>query len=283
MAIKKFILTGDTHGMVETRICNIVRNLATPECGLDRSEVAVIILGDAGLNFYLNKTDEKKKKILANYGIRIYCVRGNHEERPENLKFEKIYDDDVMGEVYVDPINSEIRYFQDGEVYLIEGRRCLVIGGAYSVDKWYRLNRAGLTEDTNNPKQSGWFSDEQLTDWEMQAIAYHQFGQEYDFVLTHTCPLSWEPRDLFLGCIDQSKVDKSMEQFLDEVRHEVKWKIWCFGHYHADRLERPGVEQFYTDYEWLDTVWNRWEGEKTFENEWWHTKSPNFYMEDTDE
>ena len=282
MAIKKFILTGDTHGMVETRVGNIVRNLVTPECGLDRSEVAVIILGDAGLNFYLNKTDEKKKKILANYGIRIYCVRGNHEERPENLNFEKSYDDDVMGEVYIDPINSEIRYFQDGEVYLIEGRRCLVIGGAYSVDKWYRLNRAGLTEDTNNPKLSGWFADEQITDWEMQAIAYHQFGQDYDFILTHTCPLSWEPRDLFLGCIDQSKVDKSMEQFLDEVRYEVNWKIWCFGHYHADRLERPRVEQFYTDYEWLSTVWHRWEGEKTFENEWWHIKSPNFYMEDTD-
>ena len=106
MAIKKFILTGDTHGMVETRISNIVRNLATPECGLDRSEVAVIILGDAGLNFYLNKTDEKKKKILANYGIQIYCVRGNHEERPENLGFQLQYDENVGGEVYVDDENG---------------------------------------------------------------------------------------------------------------------------------------------------------------------------------
>lgn len=277
MAIKKFILTGDTHGMVEARISNIVRNLATPECGLDRSEVAVIILGDAGLNFYLNKTDEKKKKILANYGIRIYCVRGNHEERPENLNFPKFYDDDVMGEVYLDPVNAEIRYFQDGGIYLIEGRRCLVLGGAYSVDKWYRLRRAGLTEDTNNPKMSGWFSDELLTQDELSNIACNVFGQQFDFVFSHTCPLSWEPNDLFLNFVDQSSVDKSMEQWLDVIKADIQWKIWCFGHYHADRLERPRVEQFYTDYEWLDTVWNRWEGEKTFENEWWHMKSPNFY------
>lgn len=280
MAIKKFIVSGDTHGDVETRIKNIMRNLMPP-IGLDISEIAVIILGDVGLNFYLNKTDEKKKKILANYGIRIYCVRGNHEERPENLNFQTIYDDDVMGEVYVDPINSEIRYFLDGEAYNIEGYHCLVIGGAYSVDKWYRLNRAGLTETTNNPKVTGWFADEQLSDWEMQAIVYHRFGQgeKFDFILTHTCPISWEPKDLFLGFIDQSEVDKSMEQFLEEVKKEVKWNIWCFGHYHADRLERPHVEQFYYRYDWLSEIYERWTNpDKTEEILFNFTRSPNFYM-----
>lgn len=113
----------------------------------------------------------------------------------------------------------------------------------------------------------------------MQAIAYNRFGQDYDFVFTHTCPISWEPTDLFLGCVDQSTVDKSTEMFLDEVRCEVNWKIWCFGHYHTDRLERPRVEQFYTDWENLDAVWNRWEGEKTFENEWWLSKSQNFWVD----
>lgn len=283
MAIKKFILTGDTHGMVETRISNIVRNLAISECGLDRSEVAVIILGDAGLNFYLNKTDEKKKKILANYGIRIYCVRGNHEERPENLGYKLEFDKDVGGDVYIDKVNPEIRYFQDGGIYWIEGHQTLIVGGAYSVDKWWRLRRADLTEQDNNPKMSGWFSDEQLTEDEKTAIDLVTLNESFDFVLTHTCPIAWEPTDLFLGCIDQSTVDKSMELWMDSLRKHIDWKIWCFGHYHADRLERPGVEQFYNDYEWLDTVWNRWDGNKTFENEWWHIKSPNFYMEDNNE
>jgi 3-oxoacid CoA-transferase subunit A len=266
--------------MVETRISNIVRNLATPECGLDRSEVAVIILGDAGLNFYLNKTDEKKKKILANYGIRIYCVRGNHEERPENLGYKLEFDKDVGGDVYIDDVNPEIRYFQDGGIYWIEGHKTLIVGGAYSVDKWWRLRRAGLTEQDNNPKMSGWFSDEQLTEDEKTAIDFVTLNESFDFVLTHTCPIAWEPTDLFLGCIDQSTVDKSMELWLDTIKDNVQWKYYLFGHFHADRIERPYVEQFYQNYEFLDEIVKRWERyERTGELDWWLIKSPNFYME----
>ena len=41
--IKRWIITGDTHGQVETRIGNIVRNKNIENC----EETAVIILGDA--------------------------------------------------------------------------------------------------------------------------------------------------------------------------------------------------------------------------------------------
>jgi hypothetical protein len=50
--IKNWILTGDTHGARSaiTRVNNIARNYPNykPE------ETGIIILGDAGLNFYLN-------------------------------------------------------------------------------------------------------------------------------------------------------------------------------------------------------------------------------------
>lgn len=270
MAIKNFILTGDTHGRVSERLGSIARNMKIE----DPSETAVIILGDAGFNFWLNKTDDKEKRKASEYGYYIYCVRGNHEERPENLGYKTAYDPNVEGMVYVDPVYENIKYFIDGGVYYIEGHSTLVIGGAYSVDKWYRLQRAAAAGQSF----SGWFKDELLTEDEMKKIEYMVMDHQFDFILTHTCPISWEPTDLFLGCIDQSTVDKSMELFLENIRLWTKWKIWCFGHFHADRIERPGVEQFYYDYEWLDTIWNRWEGEKTFENEWWLRKSPNFYM-----
>ena len=57
----------------------------------------------------------------------------------------------------------------------------------------------------------------------------------------------------------------------------ITWKCWCFGHYHADRIERPCVEQFYNDYEDLENIWNRWYDKKTYCLEWWLPKSP--YME----
>jgi 3-oxoacid CoA-transferase subunit A len=274
--IKNWIVTGDTHGGVATisRVGNIARNM--PECNPE--ETGIIILGDAGLNFYLNNTDKKYKKMLNSQGYHIYCVRGNHEERPENIPGMILVEDiNVDNFVWLEETYPNIRYFVDGNVYNINGKNALVSGGAYSVDKWYRLARAGYSKDeaeTANPKKCGWFKSELLTADEMNEITEKVVGKRFDFVLSHTCPLSWEPNDLFLNGIDQSQVDKSMELWMDELLNKIDWRVWLFGHYHADRIERPFVEQMYMDYENIQTIWNRWYDECTYEKEWWLPKSP---------
>lgn len=276
--IKNWIITGDTHGGMATitRIGNINRNMSCiPE------ETGIIILGDAGLNFYLNKTDKKYKKLLNSQGYHIYCVRGNHEERPENIPGMTLENDENVGNMtWVEKDYPNIRYFADGGNYMIGNHSVLVIGGAYSVDKYWRLQRAGYSAkeaQDADPKKCGWFKGECLTQEEMDAITENVKGKGFDFVFSHTCPLDWEPTDLFLGCIDQSTVDKSMENWMNELKETFHWGVWCFGHFHADRVERPKVEQFYYDYEDLETVWNRWYDECTYTKEWWLTKSP--YMQ----
>lgn len=267
--IKHWVITGDTHGRVEERLGNIQRNIC-----FDPTDTAVIILGDAGINFYLDNSDKKHKRKINAYGYTLYCVRGNHEERPENLGMTLEYDENVQGMVYFESDFPNIRYFLDGGEYVIDGHSTLVIGGAYSIDKYYRLEQAKMMDSSF----SGWFEGEQLTAEEMATISMNVADKHYDFVFTHTCPISWEPSDLFIGGIDQSQVDKTMELWLDEVKDACEWNIWCFGHYHADRLERPGVEQFFMEYEDLDTVWNRWNDKRTIESEWWIDKSPNYHM-----
>ena len=118
--------------------------------------------------------------------------------------------------------------------------------------------RAGLTEETNDSKKSGWFSDETLSNQEKYKIQVDILNKEYDLILTHTCPYEFEPTDLFLNFINQEEVDKSMEYFLDWVKDNIKWKVWLFGHYHADRVERPGVQQFYQSYNFLTDIFERW-------------------------
>ena len=280
MELKYLIFTGDTHGGVATisRIGNIQRNM--PE--YKPEETMVVILGDAGLNFWLNNTDKKYKKLLNSMNYHIYCVRGNHEQRPELIKnMILVNDENVNNVVYVEEAFPNIRYFVDGKIYNLLGYKCLVVGGAYSIDKWYRLARAGYSKDeaeTADPKKCGWFKDECLTAAEMAAIIEKVKGESVDFVLSHTCPLSWEPIDLFLNGIDQSTVDKSMEIWFDELKDNIKWKYWLFGHYHADRIERPHVEQFYQEYEDVESIIARWDKyDEAGELDYWLPKSPAFY------
>ena len=112
----------------------------------------------------------------------------------------------------------------DGEEYNIDGKSVLVIGGAYSVDKEYRLMYGYK-----------WFKDEQLTKEEMDTIYNKVRGKHFDIVLTHTCPYKYEPIEVFLSGINQSKVDKSMEHFLDKIEDSIEYDKWYCGHYHIDK------------------------------------------------
>ena len=131
----------------------------------------------------------------------------------------------------------------------------------------------------NNPKRTGWFPNEQLSKEEMERANYVFEGKIFDFVFSHTCPLSFQPTDLFLSAVNQSEVDTSMEQWMDQLKDKMDWFVWLYGHYHSDRMERPYVEMYYHDIDALDDIKARWvKYAETGELDWWLNKSPNFYM-----
>ena len=57
--------------------------------------------------------------------------------------------------------------------------------------------------------------------------------RHFDTVLSHTCPIKTEPRHMFLPFIDQSKVDKTTELFLQRVADWITFDNWYFGHFHG--------------------------------------------------
>lgn len=236
-------VSGDTHGKVADRIYDA--NL--------RPGDTLIILGDNGLNFFLDERDKKEKKLVQASGVNVYCLRGNHDVRPQTLlTMERIYDYETENFVYREPPYSNIRYLIDGSTYQFGDYSALVIGGAYSIDRNLRLSQ--IRKDG----WCGWWPDEQLYECEKEKILRRVHRSNADFIFTHTCPLEFQPTDLFLSSVDQSTVDNSMEQFLSKVSKEVKWNIWLFGHYHQDRIERNYVEQFYQNVETLDDIYERW-------------------------
>lgn len=206
-------ITGDTHR--EFSRLNYIKDI--------KENDMLIVLGDAGINYCLDNEDISYKEYLKEFKIKIFCVRGNHEERPENIDSYKEIDM-FGGKVYIEENYSNLIFAKDGEIYNIDGKRFLVIGGAYSIDKNYRLLYGYK-----------WFKDEQLSDIEMKNILEKVKGEHFDIVLTHTCPYKYEPTETFLNDIDQTKVDKTMEHFLDKVEESISYNKWYCGHYHIEK------------------------------------------------
>lgn len=205
-------ITGDTH-----REFNRLN-------GLDiKKNDMLIILGDSCINYYLNKEDERLKRYLNSFKYKFFIVRGNHEERPENISTYKEVDM-FGGKVYMESAFKNLIFAKDGEVYNIDDKKVLVLGGAYSVDKYYRILY-----------RYEWFKDEQLNDTEKKNILEKVKGKHFDVVLSHTSPLKYEATEAFVLNIDQSTVDKSMEEFLDKVEESIDYDKWYCGHYHIEK------------------------------------------------
>ena len=113
--IKNFLIAGDQHGNFNNLIWNIDTDVYNPE------ETAIIILGDAGINYYLNGKDNQLKNILMQSRYTFYILRGNHEERPERIKnMRMVFDDTVENFVYMQDAWDRIKYVIDGNIYNIK-------------------------------------------------------------------------------------------------------------------------------------------------------------------
>ena len=177
-------ITGDTHGSFE-RVENFCQRFNT------KNDDIMIILGDAGINFSGPRYDRLKKRQLEELPITIFAIHGNHEQRPFTIES---YKEQVWngGMVYYEEEFPSILFAKDGEVYNLNGLKTIVMGGAYSIDKAYRLAYG-----------YSWWED--------------------------------EPVEVFMSGVDQSKVDKSTENWLDKIEDRLSYKKWYCGHYHTEK------------------------------------------------
>lgn len=215
-------ITGDTHGSFE-RIERFCKLMNTSQDDL------LIILGDAGINFGSATRTRLRKQILSELPITLFCIHGNHERRPATMPEYKLIPWH-NGEVWIDEEFPNILFAKDGDIYDLNGSKTIVLGGAYSVDKHYRLSM-GYT----------WYADEQPND-EIKVYAEKQLHQQnwcVDVVLSHTVPIKYEPVEVFMSCIDQSTVDKSTEEWLGSIESQLSYDRWYAGHYHTEkRIDR---------------------------------------------
>ena len=221
-AISMVFYTDDPHGDV-TEIVEFCRQMR-----LQPSDT-LVILGDVGANYYLNERDKCVKEQLNSCGPTILCIHGNHECRPARISSYVLHDWNG-GQVYVQPEYPRVLFAMDGEVYTLESRDHLVIGGAYSVDKYYRLMRGFR-----------WWPDEQPDKATKVKVEQRLADRNWQvpIVLSHTCPFKYEPTEAFLPGIDQSSVDDSTERWLDTIDNRLTYDAWYCGHWHINkRIEK---------------------------------------------
>lgn len=212
------LITGDTHGDFK-RIrffCNKYQTTVND---------ILIILGDAGINYSSGARDRFLKEELAKLPLTLFCIRGNHEQRPEEVEGYK----EITwhgGRVYAEEEYPNLIFAKDGEIYDIDGKKTMVIGGAYSVDKWYRLKM--------NYK---WFENEQISEEEKMFVEnqLEKNNWNIDVMLSHTLPYQYRPVDMFLKQVEQSMVDESMEIWLKDIESKLMYEKWYAGHFHCDR------------------------------------------------
>ena len=234
-------MTGDIHGdpIRLWSIENFCNNHKTT------TDDWLICLGDVGLNYYGAKSKKEIviKNEVAKLPIKMFCIHGNHERRPrETAGYQQIEitEGAIRGPMLWNPRYPNQYFAIDGAVYKIQTpeRKLngLVCGGAYSVDKYYRLQCG-----------ENWWPDEQPSELIKGVVRLMASQNQIDIMLTHTCPLRFEPTELFIDGIDQSTVDTSTEEFFDDIYEQFpadQKPMWYFGHFHGNKYTDDYVMLF---------------------------------------
>lgn len=234
-----YYITGDKHRKFELvkQFCTQMRT---------RRKDVLIVLGDAGFNYFEDERDKRLKSQIAAINITLFCIHGNKEKRPENIESYGVKNF-CGGKVYYEPQYPNILFAIDGEIYTFDGREYLVVGGAHSVDKQKCLT-----------KGEPFWEDELPSDRTKELVMkkLYEHNNSIYGILTHTCPLKFIPKEVFLSTLANAKhkakkrnslffkwnknnftpdIDRSTEEWLDTIDNTVEYTEWFCGHYHIDK------------------------------------------------
>lgn len=210
---------------------------ALPGQGLWTAEDTVIVTGDFGYVMRGEKNNLTEKNNLDALSKKPYTILfcdGNHE----GFDFLEAYPEELRFGAPVRRIRPNIFWLQRGFVYTIEGKTFFCMGGAYSMDKAWRLQYKA------NGGEKIWFEQELPTAEEYRR-AIHTLEKHHhrvDYIITHTAPRTIIPRVIGKYPDDH---DRELTGFLDWIYHEAAFSHWFFGHFHEDMQINPQITACY--------------------------------------
>lgn len=186
----------------------------------------VIVTGDFGYVMRgerKNLPERNKLDALARKPYTIVFCDGNHE----GFDLLETYPEEQRWGGPVRRIRPNLFWLQRGCVYTIEGSTFFVMGGAYSMDREWRLRYQSICGEKI------WFEQElpDPEEYRRGIRALEACGHQVDYIITHTAPRTVIPR--ILGKYPDDH-DRELTGFLDWIYHDVTFRRWYFGHFHED-------------------------------------------------
>lgn len=82
-----------------------------------------------------------------------------------------------------------------------------------------------------------WFPNEQPSA-EIKKFAEEQLARvnwKVDAVFSHACPYKYRPLEAMIHGFDQSTIDTTTEEWLDQIEDKLDYKKWYCGHWHINK------------------------------------------------
>lgn len=213
--MSRIFITGDTHADYDW---NKLTTKSFPEQKKLTKDDYVIIAGDFGGVFLLDRTD---KYIQKNYNERNFTtlfVDGNHE----NHDALDAYPVEEWHGGKIHKIADSVFHLMRGQVFEIGGKMFFTMGGAESTDKQYRK------------EGRSWWAREMpsIDEYEEAVINLEKHSGKVDYVITHCAPeatlCALNMPDMYFRSVNE------LTSFFDTIAQTILFKDWYFGHYHDD-------------------------------------------------
>lgn len=167
-------------------------------------------------------------------------VDGNHEN------FDRLYSypAEVWNGGKVHKLRNSVIHLMRGQVFILDGKKIFTFGGASSHDidggilelddPDYRYKKKELDKGYKPYRINhlSWWKEELPSDDELQEglrnLAEH--NNTVDFIVSHCCATSTQV--LLGGSLFKADV---LTNYFEQIRQNVNFKRWFFGHYHDNR------------------------------------------------
>lgn len=217
--MNRVFICGDTHGSQNYDARKISSSKWTESKELDKDDY-LIIAGDFGFVWSMFEPSEEEKWWYNWFAEKPYTtlfIDGNHEnfDRLDKLPTEEKFG----GEVGV-LVPGSVYHLKRGEVYVIADMKFFTFGGGTSIDKAHRIPFVSWWE-RENPSHR---------EYNHGLVNLNENNWEVDYVITHDCPTS----TYYQMEYEKYENVSQLQKFLEDVKSNLSYKRWFFGHYHDD-------------------------------------------------